>query len=73
QIQEQILAQGGPWLRQAVFFDLYRGEPLAEGKKAMTFTVEYGSPERTLTDEEVNQAREGLLEVLKANLGAKLR
>lgn len=68
-----IRAHGGPWLRQVVFFDLYRGQPLQEGQKAMTFTIEYGSPERTLTDEEVNEARERLLENLKAHIGASLR
>jgi len=68
-----IQAHGGPWLRQAVFFDLYRGKPLAEGQKAMTYTLEYGSAERTMTDEEINQAREGLLEILKEKIGATLR
>ncbi|MDL1870667.1 phenylalanine--tRNA ligase subunit beta [Deltaproteobacteria bacterium PRO3] len=73
EILGQIRAHGGPWVRQAVFFDLYRGKPLEEGKKAMTFTLEYGSPERTLTDDEVNQARERLLENLKEKIGVSLR
>lgn len=73
EILGQIRAHGGPWVRQAVFFDLYRGKPLEEGKKAMTFTLEYGSSERTLTDDEVNQARERLLENLKEKIGVSLR
>ncbi|MFO1463679.1 MAG: phenylalanine--tRNA ligase subunit beta [bacterium] len=73
EILKQIKVHGGPILRQAVFFDLYRGKPLSEGQKAMTYTLEYGAPERTLTDDEVNQARERLLEKLKAALGVSLR
>ena len=68
-----IRANGGPWMRQAIFFDLYRGKPLEEGKKAMTFRIEYGSQERTLTDDEVNQAREQLTAKLKELSGAELR
>jgi phenylalanyl-tRNA synthetase beta chain len=69
----QIRANGGPFMRQVIFFDLYRGKPLEEGKKAMTFRIEYGSQERTLTDDEVNQAREQLTAKLKALSGAELR
>lgn len=68
-----IRANGGPWMRQAIFFDLYRGKPLEEGKKAMTFRIEYGSQDRTLTDDEVNQAREQLTAKLKEISGAELR
>ncbi|MCE9625445.1 MAG: phenylalanine--tRNA ligase subunit beta, partial [Deltaproteobacteria bacterium] len=73
EILAEIRAHGGPWLRQVVFFDLYRGKPLVEGQKSMTFTLEYGAPEKTLTDEEVNQARERLLGNLKEHIGASLR
>ncbi len=68
-----IRAQGGLWLRRAELFDLYRGKPLEAGKKALTYRLEYGAKDRTLTDEEVNGSREKLLEQLKHTLGATLR
>jgi len=62
-----------PWIRKIELFDLYRGAPLPEGKKALTYRIEYGDAERTLTDAEVNQARERLLSLLNQKLGATLR
>ncbi len=37
-------------------FDLYQGTGLPEGKKSLAFSLSFRSPERTLTDEEVNAA-----------------
>jgi len=62
-----------PWIRKIELFDIYRGAPLPERKKALTYRVEYGTRERTLTDEEVNQAREKLLALLNKKVGATLR
>ncbi len=72
-VREAIRQGGGPWLQKVTLFDVYRGHPLQEGKKALTYRIEYGDPARTLTDDEVNQAREELLEKLKAKVGAQLR
>jgi len=35
-------------------FDVYRGQGLPEGKKSLAFSLVFRSPERTLTDDEVN-------------------
>jgi phenylalanyl-tRNA synthetase beta chain len=35
-------------------FDLYQGKGLPEGKKSLAFSLVFRSPERTLTDDEVN-------------------
>jgi phenylalanyl-tRNA synthetase beta chain len=37
-------------------FDVYQGAGLPEGKKSLAFSLSFRSPERTLTDEEVNVA-----------------
>lgn len=68
-----IRAQGGPWIRRVELLDVYRGKPLQEGQKALTYRIEYRAPDRTLTDEEVNKAREKLLEKLFQQIGATLR
>ncbi|MEM0965238.1 MAG: phenylalanine--tRNA ligase subunit beta [Verrucomicrobiota bacterium] len=41
-------------------FDVFEGAGLPEGKKSIAFTIEYGSPSRTLTDKEVGLAFEDL-------------
>ncbi len=37
-------------------FDIYQGQGLPEGKKSLAFNLVFRSPERTLTDDEVNAA-----------------
>ncbi|HWA24972.1 MAG TPA: phenylalanine--tRNA ligase subunit beta [Lacunisphaera sp.] len=37
-------------------FDVYRGAGLPEGRKSLAFALSFRSPERTLTDDEVNAA-----------------
>jgi len=54
-------------------FDVYKGEDLPLGKKAIAFTLLFQSLERTLVEEEVNHMLESILEHLKAEVGAELR
>ena len=42
-------------------FDVYQGKGLPEGKKSLGFSLSFRSPERTLTDDEVNVAFNKLL------------
>jgi phenylalanyl-tRNA synthetase beta chain len=72
-VLEVIHSHGGTWVRRVELLDIYRGPPLKEGNKALTYRIEYGAGERTLTDEEVNEAREGLLKKLNQEVGATLR
>jgi phenylalanyl-tRNA synthetase beta chain len=72
-VLEAIQQGGGPFLRKAELFDVYRGQPLKEGSRALTYRLEYGATDRTLTDEEVNGARERLLKELNQKVGATLR
>ncbi len=54
-------------------FDLYRGEKLNAGTKSMTFSVEFRSPEKTLTDEDVAEACSKIVSVMEKRYGAALR
>jgi phenylalanyl-tRNA synthetase beta chain len=54
-------------------FDVYKGEDMPPGKKAVAFTLLFQSLERTLVEEEVNRLLECILEHLKTELGAQLR
>lgn len=54
-------------------FDVYEGKNIPEGKKSMAYSVLFQSPERTLTDKEVEQEINSLLAWLKQSLAAELR
>ena len=54
-------------------FDLYRGKGVAEGEKSLAFRVVIQDTGRTLTDQEADAIKAGLLYVLTAEFGVKLR
>jgi len=54
-------------------FDVYRGEKLGAGIKSVTFSVEFRSPEKTLTDEDVQDVCAKIISVMKEKHGAELR
>lgn len=72
---EEVLAlvKGLPLVTQVVLFDVYEGGQVPKGKKSIAFRVVYQSPDHTLTDEEVNQVQQQMVDALSANLGALLR
>ena len=59
---------------QVTLFDLFQDDKvLGEGKRSLAYTVTYQDPERTLTDDEVNQLQEKLRQGLVKKLGVELR
>ena len=66
-------AAGGPLLRDARVFDVYRGEQVGEGRKSVALHLAFQSPERTLTDEEATALRGRIVEALTERFGAELR
>ncbi len=69
----QDIIQAFPQVNQATIFDVYQGEQIPPGKKSLAFSIRYQSPERTLTDEEVDRLQENILRKLEQELGAVLR
>ena len=69
---KEVLYQAAPQV-DFNLTDLYQGANLPEGKKSITLSFEFISQEKTLTDKEVNQAVDTILEALKTKLGAQLR
>jgi phenylalanyl-tRNA synthetase beta chain len=63
----------GPELRQIDVFDVYRGEPIPEGKKSIAFRVSFQSPERTLSDDDARALRERIVRALAERFDAELR
>lgn len=56
---------GGELVRDVDLFDIYEEEGLADGKKSLAFRIVYQSDERTLTDKEVNQSMEKIIQALE--------
>jgi len=54
-------------------FDVYRGDGLPPGRKSLGVTLTFASNDRTLTDEEVEDAQGKIVSALKMKLGAELR
>jgi phenylalanyl-tRNA synthetase beta chain len=62
-----------PHLNQVALFDVFRGHPVPENHKSMAYSFVYRSPDRTLTDAEVNAAHDPVVAGLKADLSAIIR
>jgi phenylalanyl-tRNA synthetase beta chain len=72
-VVDTVRAAAGPELRSVRVFDLYRGDQVGERKKSLALRLEFRSPERTLTDEEVAQRRVQIKEALAREMGGSLR
>lgn len=62
-----------PLVTEATIFDVYSGKPVPPGKKSLAYRLIYQSPRHTLTDEEVNEIQQQILDKLAKQLGATLR
>ncbi len=67
------IIQGFPLVTQVVLFDLYRGKQVPKGKKSFAIRIICQSPSHTLTDQEVDQTQERMLDRLHQETGATLR
>jgi phenylalanyl-tRNA synthetase beta chain len=68
-----IKESAGELLEHARAFDEYRGAQVAEGHKSVAFTLTFRSPERTLTDAEVDKAMSEIRQGLEKKHGAGFR
>ena len=71
--QVEDIIRSYPLVKEVTLFDLYTGKQIPEGKKSFAIRMIYQSPSRTLTDEEVNQMQQQILERLSQELDASLR
>jgi phenylalanyl-tRNA synthetase beta chain len=64
---------GGPELREAGVFDVYRGGQVGEGRKSVAIRLAFQSPERTLSDDDAAEIRGRIVTALADRFGAELR
>ena len=72
-IRDAVLEAGGPELREARLFDVYRGEQVGAGRKSVAVHLSFQSSERTLSDEDAAVIREQIVAALAETFGAELR
>ena len=68
-----IQTSGGKLLQKVDLFDIYRGAPIADGKKSVAFSLELRADDRTLTDAEADQVIQKVLRALETECQAVLR
>jgi phenylalanyl-tRNA synthetase beta chain len=71
-MQDTIRDTGAPLLRRVDVFDIYEGEGIDDDAKSVAFTLRFGA-DRTLTDEEVDDQIEAIVDALDAEHNATLR
>ncbi|MBE7371227.1 phenylalanine--tRNA ligase subunit beta [Dermacoccus barathri] len=72
-VEDALHRGGGENLESLALFDIYEGEQVGEGKKSLAYRLFFRSPERTLTTEEVNVARDAAVREVDKAVGASLR
>ncbi len=72
-IVKAITKAGPKTLTGIKLFDIFKPKTLDGAKRSLAYSLEFRSPERTLTDDEVNAACEKIMTVLKNTLGAEVR
>lgn len=70
---ETIRDKGGATLKDVEICDEYFGEQIPAGKRGLTFSIEYLSSDRQLTEEEIEKVHSRIRDALKNKFGAILR
>lgn len=71
-LQSAVASFAGPLLEAIDFVRQYSGPPLEEGRKSVTFRLTVGSPERTLSSEEIGEIRQRIIDGMRER-GYELR
>ncbi len=64
EITADLRALGGKYLINATLFDVFSGEGIPDGTRSLAYSLEYRHDERTLADEEVEEANRVLRDAL---------
>lgn len=72
-VRDLIAKTGGFLLKRVQLFDVYRGDPVPEGKKSLAYALTFQAPDKTLRDAVVAKQVKRIVGQLKKELGAELR
>ena len=73
EILSLISKNGNKLIKSLEIFDVYKGEHIEKGKKSIALNIVYQSKDKTLTENEVNEVHNNILEKLEKTLKASLR
>jgi phenylalanyl-tRNA synthetase beta chain len=68
-----IRKNGGRELTKVAIFDIFKSRELKDGRRSLAYALEFRSPEKTLTDEEVGRSFQRIVEALQATAGVEVR
>jgi phenylalanyl-tRNA synthetase beta chain len=72
-VVERIREEGGPLLQDAALTGTYRGKPLRDDERSLTYRLQFGAPDRALQEQEVDAAISTITASLEHHLGARIR
>lgn len=72
-VRSAIREVGGPFLVDVALFDLYRGEGIPPETRSLAYRLHFSSPDRTLTDDEVDRAVGSIVDRLEEDPGVEPR
>jgi phenylalanyl-tRNA synthetase beta chain len=72
-VQHLIAETGGFLLKEVKLFDVYRGDPVPEGKKSLAYALSFQAPDKTLRDAIVAKQVQRIVGRLEKEFGAELR
>ncbi|MGM9849768.1 MAG: phenylalanine--tRNA ligase subunit beta [Bacilli bacterium] len=73
EIETEIKRAGGRLLTNIDVFDVYTGENVKDDEKSIAYNLTFSSPDKTLTDEEVMQVFNNIINKVETKQNAKLR
>ena len=73
EIETEIKRAGGRLLTNIDVFDVYTGENVKDDEKSIAYNLTFSSNEKTLTDEEVMQVFNNIINKVETKLNVKLR
>jgi phenylalanyl-tRNA synthetase beta chain len=73
QVEAAIRALDVPLLIRVSLFDVYTGDQVGSGRRSLAWSLTYQSPDRTLTDAEVNELHARITAEITRRFGAEVR
>lgn len=72
-IEKTIKNAGGSLLTDIEVFDVYTGTNIEEGKKSIAYSLTFSDNKKTLTDEEINNLMNKIIDTVCKKMNAELR
>ncbi|MCX6120175.1 MAG: phenylalanine--tRNA ligase subunit beta [Ignavibacteriales bacterium] len=72
-VEDVIRKVGQPLCTNVVLFDMYSGQQTGSEKKSLAYALEFQSPDRTLTDREIDDALKKIIEAVQRQCNGVLR